>query len=262
MSTDAPAERVDRERLPSTSVSGILRESVARIADDPTLAVPFLAAGLVLSAVDWLRFRDPIPTTTPERVGDVTVSVVYHVYPTGLRATGVRPSALVDLHPRYLAWTVGLELAALVAVAAAGWYVIARAEEVEPSADRLAAYLGFVVTVRLAHWFFGFSDGFGWSALGWLALVALVVLAVVYVRLFAAPALVVAEDGLRRALGRSARLSTGEGATVFGLVVLFGVSGWLLGSVPAVGALLSSAVVAPVHAVAVVVFGESAEQRG
>lgn len=253
MSTDAPGGSADRERRPSTSAFRILRRSIARVAADPALALPFAAAGLVLSAVDWLRVRDPVPTTTPDRVGDVTVSVAYQIYPAGFRATGTRLAALVDLRPQYLAWAVGAELVALLAVGAAGWLTLARAGRVELSGERLVAYLGLVVAVRLVLRFFALFDG-----LAWVTLAALVLLAVVYVRWFAAPALVVAGDGPRRAVRRSGRISKGEGVTAFGLVLAVGLSTWLLGSVPLVGAFLSSAVVAPVHAVAVVVFAESA----
>jgi hypothetical protein len=283
----AAAENVDRDRLPSTSVSGLLRASIGRIVADPRLAVPFLVAGVVLSAVDWLRVHDPVPTTTPDLVGDVTVSVAYRFYPTGLRATGTRPAALVDLEVGYLARTLGLELAALLAVVVAGWLTLSRATDARESAGRsassgrsgsarsgsarsgsarsgsarsdtrsldsgrLGSYLGFVVVGHLLVGLFGLLDG-----LGWLAVVGLVAYAVVAVRLFAAPALVVGGSGVRAAVRRSHRHAVGEGATVFGLVVLFGLGAWLLGSVPVVGAAASTALVAPVHAVATVVFAE------
>jgi len=272
-----PAENVDRNRLPSTSVSGLLRASVGRIVADPWLAVPFLVAGVVLTGVDWLRAHDSVPTTTPELVGDVTVSVAYRFYPTGLRATGTRPAALVDLDPGYLAWTLGLELAALLAVAIAGWLTLSRAMDAAESGvhstssdrsgsarfdsarfssdrldfDRLGPYLGFVVVAHVLVGLFGLLDG-----LGWLAVVGFVVYAAVAVRLFAAPALVVGGSGVRAAMRRSHWHAVGEGATVFGLVVLFGLGAWLLGSVPVVGALASTALVAPVHAVATVVFAD------
>ncbi|WP_135854594.1 hypothetical protein [Halorussus salinus] len=277
-----PAESVDRERLPSTSVSGLLRASLGRIVADPWLAVPFLVAGVVLTGVDWLRAHDPVPTTTPELVGDVTVSVAYRFYPTGLRATGTRPAALVDLEVGYLARTLGLELAALLAVAIAGWLTLSRARDAGESltrsrsgdrsgsarsgstrsdsgrfdfdsldSGRLGSYLGFVVVAHVLVGLFGLLDG-----LGWFAVVGLVAYAVVAVRLFAAPALVVGGSGVRAGMVRSHRRAVGEGATVFGLVVLFGLGAWLLGSVPVVGAAASTAVVAPIHAVATVVFAD------
>ncbi|NHN58410.1 MULTISPECIES: hypothetical protein [Halorussus] len=254
MSTDAPAENVDRERLPGTSAGDILRESVARIAADPVLALPFVVAGLLLAAVDWLRLRDPVPTTTPPRMGDVTVHVAYQFYPAGVRGTGVRPAALVDLELPYLAWTVGAELAAFLAVALAGWVVLSRAADAERTPGSLARYLAFAVGAHVLLGLFALFDG-----LGWLALLALAAYLSAAVRLFAAPALVVAGRDLRTAIGESARRSRGEGATVVALVVLVGLAAWLLGSVPVVGAFLSTAVVAPVHAVAAVAFVESAE---
>ncbi|WP_435179030.1 hypothetical protein [Halorussus sp. AFM4] len=252
MSADAPAENVDRDRLPGTSVAGVLRESVDRIGADPALVFPFAVAGLMLSAVDRLRLRDPVPTTTAPQIGDVTVRIAYQFYPAGVRGTGTRPAALVDLELPYLARTVGTELAAFLAVAVAGWVVVSRALDAERTPGSLARYLGFAVGAHLLLGLFALFDG-----LGWLALLALVAYLSVAVRLFAAPALVVAGRDLRTAVRESVRRSRGETATVVGLVVLVGLAAWLLGSVPVVGALLSTALVAPVHAVAVVAFAES-----
>ncbi|WP_128478442.1 hypothetical protein [Halorussus pelagicus] len=268
--SDPPAERVDSERLPDTSVSGVLRESVGRIAADPRLALPFVVAGLALTVVDWFRARDSVPTPSPELVGDVTLSVAYQLYPAGLRATGLRPAALVDLEPAYLVRTLGLELGAFLAVGVAGWLTLSRAAGARSraandrppaqtrlsSGDRLGAYLGFTVVAHVLIRLLGVFDG-----LGWLSLVGFVAFAVLAVRLFAAPALVVAGDDIRGAVRESTTRSAGEGATLFGLVLLLGISAWLLGSVPVVGALLSTAVVAPVHAVAAVVFAEEVGPR-
>ena len=254
MSADAPVESRGRDRRPTTSVADVLRESVARVAADPALALPFVVAGLVLTAVDWFRLRDPVPTTTPTQAGDVTVHVAYQFYPAGVRGTGTRLAALVDLELPYLAWTVGSELAAFLAVAVAGWLVLSRAADAERTRGGLAGYLAFAVGAHVLLRGFALFDG-----LGWLTLVALVAYLSVAVRLFAAPALVVAGRDLGASVRESARLSAGEVATVVGLVVLVGLAAWLLGSVPVVGALLSTAIVAPVHAVAAVVFAESAE---
>lgn len=252
MSADAPAENVDRDRLPGTSVAGVLRGAFGRIAADPALALPFVVAGLALTAVDWLRLRDPVPTASPPRVGDVTVRIAYQFYPAGVRRAGVRPAALVDLELPYLAWTVGAEFAALLAVAVAGWAVVSRALDAERTPVSLVRYLAFAVGAHALLGVFALFDG-----LGWLALLALAAYLSAAVRLFAAPALVVAGRDLRTAVRESARRSRGETATVVGLVALVGLAAWLLGSVPVVGAFPSTAVVASVHAVAVVAFVES-----
>jgi len=262
MSGSAPTEArtPDRDRERGPSATAILAESVRRLVRDPALALPFAIAGVVLALVDRLRLRDPVPTTSPQQFGDVTVGVSFPVYPSGVRSTGLDLAALVDLRPWYLLRTVGLEALAVLAVAFAGWLTISRAADVTPSREQLVSYIWFVVAVRLLLGAFDVFDG-----LAWVTLLALVALAVAFVRLFAAPALVVvgAADGgarsVRAATGRSSRLAHGRGATVFGLVVAFGVAAWLLGSVPAVGALVSTALVAPVHAVAVVTFAESVD---
>ncbi|WP_115862634.1 hypothetical protein [Halorussus litoreus] len=270
MSESAPTDvrNPDRDRAGGPSATAILAESVRRVVRDPALALPFAIVGVVLALVDRLRLRDPVPTTSPDRVGDVSVGVSFPVYPSGVRSTGLDLAALVDLRPWYLLRTVGLEALAVFAVAFAGWLTISRAAGVTPSRERLVSYLWFVVAVRILLGAFGLFDD-----LAWVTLLALVALAVAFVRLFAAPALVVVGGDGREgdeagegdtgsvyaAASRSSRLAHGRGATVFGLVVAFGVAAWLLGSVPAVGALASTALVAPVHAVAVVTFVESVD---
>lgn len=261
MSGGAPPESATPERERGPSTTAILAESVRRISRDPVLALPFAVAGVVLALIDRLRIRDPVPTMLAQPVGDVTVSVSFPIYPSGLRATGLDPAALVDLRPWYLLRTLGLELLAILAVALAGWLTLSRAAGADRSRESFVSYLGFVVAVRLFLGAFAVFDG-----LAWVTLVAFVALLVAFVRLFAAPALVVAGEnrregegeGIRAAAGRSSRLAHGRGATAFGLVLVFGLGAWLLGSVPAVGALVSTALVAPVHAVAVVAFVEAA----
>ncbi|WP_458207824.1 hypothetical protein [Haladaptatus sp. NG-SE-30] len=238
------------------TTTGLLREAVGRLGRDPTLLVPFFVAGVVLGIVDWLRRIDPIPTTVSDSLRESGVTVTFLLYPTGTETTGLRLAALVDLKFRYLLWAVGLELLALLAVGIAGWLTFTRAMDAERTMDLtrngLASYLGFIVVIQSSFRLLGLFDG-----LGWVTLVVLVGLLAAFVRLFVAPALVATGVGIRTAVTRSARLTTGEGVTVFGLVLAIGFSAWILGSIPVVGAFVSALLVAPVHAISIVVFLES-----
>ena len=230
----------------------IVSEAVARIRRDPTLAVPFAIASVVLTVVDWLRLQDPVPTRTVEGLSSGTVSVTFHVYPTAAQRTARSFGALVDLKLPYLAWAIGLELLAVLAVGIAGWYTLARVTGVDLSLRGLWSYLGFVVVVQAAFRLFGLFGDLGpfWG------IVLLVVVLSAMVRLFVVPAFVAAGDNLSTAGRRSAAVTTGMGIFVGALVVVFGLATWLLGSVPLVGAFLSGTLVAPVHAVTIALLVE------
>ena len=234
------------------TVSGVVAESVARVWRDPMLVVPFAVASAVLAGIDWLRLHDPIPTRLVESLSSGTVSVTFHIYPTGAQQTGLPLGSLVDLKLPYLAWAVGLELAGLLAVGIAGWYTLARAANLKLSVGALGSYLGFVVAVQAAFRLLGLLDGLG-PIIGLILIIAVVF---AFVRLFVVPALLVAGEGLSAARRQSARLTSGVGMTVGLLVLLYGLSVWALGSVPLVGTLLSGTVVAPIHAVTIVVLFE------
>lgn len=246
--TQRRPERPDR---PTTI--DILSEAIGRVRRDPALAVPFALAGVVLTVVDWLRLWDPIPARTVEGLSSGTISVTFHVYPTAAQRTARSIGALVDLKSQYLAWAIGLELLAILALGVAGWYTLARATGVDPSIRGLGSYLGFVVVVQAAFRLFGTFGDLGpfWG------LVLLVVVLSAMVRLFVAPAFVARGDGLSAAARQSAAVTTGRVIVVGSLVVAFGLATWLLGSVPVVGAFLSGALVAPIHAVSIAILVES-----
>lgn len=224
---------------------------VARIRRQPTLLLPFAVAGVILAGLDWLRRTDPLPMATAGSEG--TIGLEYTGYPTGVPATARSLEALVDLRLPYLAWGVGLELVALLAVAVAGTVTIGRTLAVGDgwggalAARRLGAYFGLValfdVIGRLV------------SSVGDVGLVAGLAIAVplfvAFVGFFLAPAFVVDGAGPVTALRRSARATRGNGWRLLALVLCYGLAAWLLGRVPHVGAALSTALVGSVHAVSV-----------
>ncbi|WP_227377306.1 hypothetical protein [Haladaptatus halobius] len=249
MSDDARFPAFDARSGMHRTTTGILREAIDRLGRDPELVVPFAVAGVVLSVVGRLRLTDAVPTRVSDGLGETMVRVQFSLYPTGSETTGLPVAALVNLKLPYFLWAVGLELVVFLAVGIAGWFTLARAFEAERTMERLLTYLGFVAVVQAAFRLLGAVDGLGF--------VTLVGLLATFVRLFVAPALVVAGADIRTAVGRSSRLTAGEGVTVFGLVLAVGLSAWILGSIPVVGAFVSSAVVAPIHAVSIVVFLDS-----
>ncbi|WP_440763783.1 hypothetical protein [Natronorubrum sp. DTA7] len=237
-----------------------LSVATARIRRDPALAVPFVVAGFLLAAIDWLRRHDPVPALVSDGGESFSITVEFAGYPTGVPETGRSLEAFVDLQLRYLAWGIGLEVAALLIVAVAGTVTIARAVDDERSRDGtglvrcVPAYLGLVVMFDTWYRLTGSIGDVGL----FLGIPLLIVVSVVLVRLFAAPAFAVAGSGPIAALRRSARTTRGSGWSIFGLVLAFGLAAWALGLVPISYAepILSSALVASVHAVSVAVVWE------
>lgn len=247
--------------------SSPLSAATARIRRDPALVLPFFVAGIVLIVVDWARRRDPLPTLVSGGGEGKTISVEFAGYPTGVPETARSLEALVDLKLPYLAWGIGLEAFALLIVAVAGSVTIARALEdrsgvtharTEPlSIRRVPAYFGLVVLFSAAARLLGSLGDLGLI----LGIPLLVVVFVAMVRLFVAPAFVVTGAGPVAALRRSARATRGSGWSIAALVLAFGLAAWLLTLVPLpyAGTVLSSALVASVHAVAVAVVRERSD---
>ncbi|WP_436345247.1 hypothetical protein [Natronorubrum sp. FCH18a] len=244
-----------------------LAAAIGRIRRDPTLALPFVIAGVLLAVVDWVRRHDPLPTLVSDDGEGISISVEFVGYPTGISETTRSIESLVDLYLPYLAWGIGLEVAALAVVAGAGTVTIARAldeagtatgSDVTGRIRRLLAYLGLVALFASAGRVLG-SVGEVGPVLG---LPLFVAVCVALVRFFVAPAFVVTGSGPIAALRRSNRVTRGSGWSIFALVLAFGLAAWLLTLVPLAyaGPVLSSALVASVHAVTVAVVWERADE--
>ncbi|MEY7848782.1 hypothetical protein AB7C87_06205 [Natrarchaeobius sp. A-rgal3] len=246
----------ERSRSPDTFSRGL-----EMLRDDPWLFVPFLVAGLVLSAVDALRLMDPIPVL--ERgapgTGNLDIQIEFVGYPAGVPQTMVRFESLVGLEIPYLVWGAGLYAVALLVVVAAGVLTINRAMDGEAGLAGFVSLLGFALGVDLVNRGLGSIDllqGMGLFGLVWLAIYLYL-----FVRLFAVPGLVVEGRSLPAALEESFELTAGRGWSIFGLILLFGLGAWLIASVPHVGTVASTVAVAPVHAAIVVAFIEVARSE-
>ena len=243
--------------------SGPLAVAIGRMRRDPTLALPFVVTGVLLAVIDWVRRHDPVPTLVSDDGQGISISVEFVGYPTGISETTRSIESLVDLHLPYLAWGIGLEVAALLVVAVAGTVTIARAlddagiatgSDVTGLIRRLLAYLGLVALFASAGRLLGAVGDVGL----FLGLPLFVAIYVALVRFFVAPAFVVTGSGPITALRRSNRATRGSGWSIFALVLAFGLAAWLLRLFPLAyaGPVLSSALVASIHAVTVAVVWE------
>lgn len=251
----------DREREPEPD--GALARAVARIRTDPFLLVPFALAGLLLSLIDQLRLWDPIPTLVTESLPTLAIDLEFSIFPTGTPGTTRRFAALIDLETPYLLWAVGLEVAAFLAVSIAGWYTIARAADTNATTAGLRSYVEFVALIVIGGRLLGSIGEITLQGIGGIAvfLVLFVVALVILARLFIAPAIAALGTSPWAAVRQSMRLSSGHEYSLVGLILFYGLLGWLFGSVPAAGAFVSSVGVAVVHAVSTVTVLESVTDR-
>lgn len=235
---------------PTTRLStlDVLKSSLGRIRRDPVLAVPFTIVGVLVALGDWLRQHDPIAMAPTDALSQ-SVSIKYAVFPQGTARTVRHVGALIDLKPRYLLWAVGLEILVPLAVGIAGWLTIARVLDTDSRPRALSRYLiALAAFVSLPQLFGGFSADISNLLLG-LVLFAMVLF--VLTRLFLFPALLVTGSGFIRALRQSYHRSHGQGMPIAGLIIVIGLGYWGLATVPVAGGFLSTAVVAPIHAVAI-----------
>ncbi|WP_440770548.1 hypothetical protein [Natronorubrum sp. DTA28] len=232
------------------SVGPVLSAAVDRLRRNPSLLVPFAVAGIVLSVVDALRRRDPIPTLEYAGLDEATVYVEFPGYPTGVGQTTLPLESLVGLEAPYFAWGFGLYVLSVLAVSLAGVVTVTRLLDGEAQFGPLPSYLGLVVGIDLAHRLLG-SIGF-LQEMGLLGLVPLAALFAVVVWLFPVPGLVAAGVSPWTAIRHAGAWTRGVRWSVLGLILVLGIGTWLLTSVPVIGAFLGSALVAPVHAVAIV----------
>lgn len=250
-----PETDPDDADAPPDGIAG----AMARLRRDPALLVSFTVAGLVLALLDGLRRWDPVPTLV---TGDgVSIAVEYAGYPTGVPDTVRSFGALVDLKLPYLVWAIGLEALALAVVAAAGTATIARTLGVGDDWDwrrwgwRWLAYLGLIVLFD--------AVGRAVGSVGDVGLVFGAVLAIplfaAFVRFFPAPAFVVTGSEPTTALVRSVRATRGIGWRLLALVLCFGLAAWLLGLVPYVGTMLSTALVGSTLAVTMAAVRDESE---
>lgn len=258
-----PEQPKNAEQPTKTEPHGIVPRALAHFRWDPLLLLPFALAGLILAILDFLHRGDPVPAIEHSGLGEHTVSVEYAGYPTGLRQMTVPLESLLGLELPYLVWSLGLYALGLLAVTVAGAVTIRRALTGETSldVDSVASLFGFVLAMDLLQRVLGSVDllqGMGPI----IGIPVLVLYFYVMIRLFVAPGLLVAGWAPRDAIRGSDWLTTGSGWSLAAVVFLVGLLAWLLGSVPTIGAFPSTAVVAPIHAVAIVAVLEREDVAG
>jgi hypothetical protein len=224
-----------------------------RLRRDSRLGLPFVIAGLVVALADVIRTWDPLPVTTPEWT-ERSLSVQYSFFPSGPARTIRTLGAFVDLRAPYLLGALALECVVFVGVGLAGWITITRALDVERRLGALARYLGVSGSIGSIPVLVGPISVTPDSLP--LVLLGVVVVSFVSVRLFLLPGFIAKGDRVIAALEHSVGASKGAFWPLLSLVIVFGLGYWALASVSLAGGFLSTALVAPVHSVALAVLVE------
>jgi hypothetical protein len=238
--TDAFAERSPgRETTSRTDFTSLLVDSVRLLRGRPTLALPFLVAGLVAAVGDALRLLDPVPATPQTAVQRGLGHVVLHAAPSVTSAVGTRVAALLGLRAGPLVSVVLTEGVPLAVTAVAAVVVIVRVTPGQTARTgrpiprrallaRAARLVGYELAVLAAFFVVATVAG----SLGPLTLVVIVGLLFATVRLFVVPAAIARGSGIGAAVSTSVSSTRGHGWTLFGLVVVLGVAANLLVSLP------------------------------
>ncbi|MCT9094475.1 hypothetical protein [Haloarchaeobius sp. HME9146] len=243
----------------SGGTMGLIGDAIEDIWEDPTLLVPYLLAGVVTATVDTFRLADPVPVDVQTTGTNGLVHVRIRSFPGVVRVVQSWPTSLPGLEPAYLASTLAANVLVVACGVLAMALVVSRFDEKASRSwwpvGRLLGYalavgtLGSVVG-GLALWI-----GFPATLLGVLGML------VVAMRTYPVPVLLLRGRSVVDALRRSVTLTAGHNRLTFGLVTVLGLGAHLLASpVPllevdlplAVGTLLATAVVGPVHALATV----------
>lgn len=245
---DAAGRSASRDALARFAIG----RAVGKLQHDPLLFVPFVIVGVWLTVVDQFRLRDRIPVDESRALESGHLQIDVSWVPAGRPGTERLFGSLVDLHPEYLLWAVGIEVLVYVSVALAGVYTIGRALGRSVTPRAFVAYLGLVVGIDLyarAAFVFG-----GLGEIGILVGIgAVLATIVVFVWGLLTPALVVAGRSPVSALGESVARTRGHGWSMAGLVVLFALGVTLLSGIPYAGTATSFLVVGTFHAVVLTV---------
>jgi hypothetical protein len=241
------ADRVDERTRPVTAPA-LLTGALSRLQARPDVPVVLVLAGVVVTGTDWLRARSPVPVTAYNRFQTGDVNVAFEILVAVLPRNGLTPSALLHLQPRWLLVTVGLELFAFVTVVLACTYALATLLDTDLSIGIVARYGVLLAALRVGVPQITFTGG---SIL--IGIPLLVVFLYVLVSLVPLPGRLVLGESLVPALRRSWARTDGYRWSLFGVVLVLGITNDLLAGLPVVSP-AGSALVAAVHAGVVATF--------
>ena len=241
----------DTREVSRTDFTCLLVDSGRLLWDRPALALPFLIAAAAAAVGDLLRLTDSVPTIAQTSAQRGLTHLVLHATPSVTSAVGTRPAALLGLKSGPLLGVILTEgfpsvLTAIATVLTIVWVIPSRAASTPTRGKllfRALRLLGYELAVLTVFFVLGMTAG----SLGLLTLVLIIGLLVATVRLFVVPASIARGRGLREAISTSLALTRGHGWTLFGLIVVLGVTANVLVSVPVlVGGLGASELPLPI----------------
>lgn len=235
----------------------VLTASLAELRHNPRLFLPFLLAGLVVSAINAIHRIDPIPTRHVETILEGNINVAFVGYPAGYRSSSLVLEPVLGLRLPYLLWGLGSYVLSLTVLSVAGVLVISRVVDVEPTIDSWVGFGALVFAFDLVDRTLGSINAL--QEMGLLfGIPILVIWFLVLIRLFATPGLVVQGRSFGAAIYDSRRITRGHSGGIFVLILVIGLGNAVLGAIPLAGTVLSTTLIGTLHASIIGVFSRQA----
>jgi len=244
--TGCETDVVDDDAAPeAVTTGGLFAAAYHRLRHNPRVVGAFLVVGVLAAVVDVVRRGDPVPTASFTGIQQGTVSLRFGLLVDVVFRHSTPITALVELRPRWLVSTVGLELLRGGALVVASVYGYARLLDETPTVGAVARYavVSFVFALAAVSADVGLLLGL---PLGILAVYLLV-------RFAPVSGLLATGASIPGAFRAGWRITSGHGWTLFGVVLVVGLPNHLLGSVPLVGP-VGSSLTAAVHVAVIAVF--------
>lgn len=227
------------------TATALLKDAVVRLRRNPRVVTAMVLAGLIVTAVDRLRLGDPIPTTGFVGLRQGHISIAFEIMVQVISHASTPVSSVVSLRPRWLVWTVGLEVVQSGAVVLASVYGFAKLLDTPLTVSKMLRYLLVFAVLGIVSFHVEAGVVIG------IPLVIIILYAVVH--LVALPGLIVDGMSILAALRRSWGVTAGHGWSLFGVVLVVGFANHVLASIPFVGP-LGSSLAATMHVGVVVAF--------
>lgn len=248
--TDSAGDEAAAE--PAVTTRYLFRAAYDRLRCNPRVIGVFLLVGVLVAIIDVVRRGDPVPAASFVGVREGTISLRFGLLVDVVYRHSTPMSTLVELRPRWLVWTAGLEVLRGGALIVASVYGYAQLLD-ETATVGAAGRYGFVMVV-FALAAIDINTGF---VLGLpLGIVAVYLL----VRFAPVSGLLAIGASIPTAFRTGWRITGGHGWSLFGVVLVVGLLNHSLASIPLIGP-VGSSLIAAVHVAVIATFLDQVHPR-
>jgi len=232
---------------PAVTTAALLTGGSHRLRKNPRIVGVFFLVGVLIAGIDFLRRGDPVPTASFSGIQAGTVSLRFGLLVDVVFRQSTPISALVDLQPRWLVWTVALELVRGGALVIASVYAYTQLLDETATLASAARYGCVMLVFTLAA--VDIDSGL------LLGLPLGIVAVYLVVRFAPVSALLATGTPIQSTFRASWQMTRGHGWSLFGVVLVVGLANHLLASIPLVGS-VGSSLTAAVHVAVITAFVE------